>query len=64
MDVSIQEILTQAFGFAVLLFILKRLAWKPILELLETRRNKIASGLDEIERAKQELANLKRKIAA
>ena len=59
MNVSIQEILTQAFGFLVLLFILKRLAWKPILELLETRRAKIASGLEEIEHSKQDLANLK-----
>ena len=59
MNVSIQEILTQAFGFAILLFILKRLAWKPMLDLLETRRTKIAHSFDEIEKAKQELATLR-----
>ena len=59
MNVSIQEILTQVAGFLVLLFILKKFAWKPILALLETRREKIASGFSEIERAKQELATLR-----
>ncbi len=59
MNVSIQEILTQAFAFAILLFILKRLAWKPILELLDSRRNKIASEFSEIEQTKKALDQLK-----
>jgi len=59
MNVSIQEILTQAFGFVILFFILKKYAWKPILELLETRRTKISSSFDEIESTKKELEQLK-----
>ncbi len=59
MNVSIQEILTQAFGFIVLLFIMKRLAWKPILLLLDARRTKISSGLDDIERTKADIQALK-----
>ncbi|NOZ63048.1 MAG: F0F1 ATP synthase subunit B [Calditrichaeota bacterium] len=33
--------------FILLLFILKRLAWKPILDVLETREKKIQSALEQ-----------------
>lgn len=59
MNVSIQEILTQAFGFAILFFILKKFAWKSVLELLDERRHRISSSFEEIEKTKSELANLK-----
>lgn len=59
MNVSVQEILTQAFGFAVLFFILKKHAWKPVLALLDARRQKIASGFSEIEKTRAELTALK-----
>ena len=59
MNVSVQEILTQALAFAILLFILKKLAWKPVLQLLQDRRDKIASSFEEIEKTKAELASLK-----
>ncbi len=59
MNVSIQEILTQALSFAILFWILKKLAWKPVLDLLETRRHKISSSFEEIEKTKAELSGLK-----
>jgi len=40
--------------FLVLLFILKKLAWKPILDMLEERENKIRDSLDEAEKARDE----------
>jgi F-type H+-transporting ATPase subunit b len=59
MSISVQEILTQALGFVLLLLILKKIVWKPLLDLLETRRSKIVSSFEEIERTKAELARFK-----
>lgn len=53
------QILTQIIGFLLLLWLLKKFAWKPILQLLETRRNKIAAEFDKIDSTKQEVAQLK-----
>ncbi|MBI5194220.1 MAG: F0F1 ATP synthase subunit B [Nitrospirae bacterium] len=58
MNLEIQQILTQAFGFIILLFLLKKFAWKPLLSLLDERRDKIASEFNTIERVKSEIARL------
>ncbi len=60
MNLSIQEILTQAAAFVLLVFILKKMAWKPVLQMLEDRRNKIQAGFDQIENTKAEVEKLKR----
>ena len=59
MNLSIQEILTQAGAFILLVWVLKRLAWKPLLALLEERRNKIQASFEEIEQKKKELEKSK-----
>ena len=59
MRLSIQEILTQAGAFILLVWVLKKLAWKPLLKLLDERREKIRSGFEEIEDAKKEVEKLK-----
>lgn len=58
MNLEIQQILTQALGFFILLFILKKFAWKPLLALLEERREKISSEFKNIEQVKSELSRL------
>lgn len=58
MNIEIQQILTQALGFLILLFILKKIAWKPLLSLLDERREKISSEFQSIERTKSELSRL------
>ena len=60
MNLSIQEILTQAGAFILLVFLLKKMAWKPLLQMLEERRHKIQTGLEDIERTKTEVEKLKR----
>lgn len=60
MNLSIQEILTQAGAFVILVFLLKKMAWKPVLQMLEDRRNKIKSGLEKIEHTKADVEKLKR----
>ncbi len=58
MNLEIQQLLTHALGFIILLWILKRLAWRPLLTLLEERKERIASEFRNIENSKAELARL------
>ena len=47
------------FAFLVVLYILKKFAWKPILSSLKERENTIADSLATAERVKAEMAQLK-----
>lgn len=61
------ELLTPHFGlfawtllaFLIVLFILKKFAWKPILSALNERETKIAQSISAAENMKQEIANMK-----
>jgi F-type H+-transporting ATPase subunit b len=44
--------------FLVLLIVLRRVAWKPLLAALEQRENTIRNSLDEAQRARQEAEQL------
>ena len=46
-------------SFTILLIILKKFAWKPILNSLKERENSIAKALKAAEEAKKEVANIK-----
>lgn len=59
MALDLIQILTHAVGFALLVWLLKRFAWGPLLSTLDERKQRIASGLADVERAKQEMARLK-----
>jgi F-type H+-transporting ATPase subunit b len=48
---------SQVFSFCLVAFLLHRFAYKPILTVLEERRQKIAEGLANAEKIKQELAS-------
>jgi len=54
MHIEYQQLLTHAVGFLIAFFILKKYAWKPILTLLDDRRQKIADEFSRIEVKKQE----------
>ncbi|MDB6035749.1 MAG: atpF [Verrucomicrobiales bacterium] len=47
---------SQVISFCIVAFLLHRFAYKPILKVLEERRQKIAEGLANAERIKVELA--------
>jgi F-type H+-transporting ATPase subunit b len=51
-------LLAQLVNFAVLVFILSKFAYKPILNALENRRKKIEEGIAYSEKAKAELENI------
>jgi F-type H+-transporting ATPase subunit b len=44
--------------FAILLFILRKFAWKPILEAISERERSIEDSLSKAEAAKEEMARL------
>jgi F-type H+-transporting ATPase subunit b len=47
--IEIPQVITHLVGFVIAVLILKRFAWKPILNLLEERRQRIKDNFDEIE---------------
>jgi F-type H+-transporting ATPase subunit b len=50
------HLLAQVTSFCIVCFILYRFAYRPILKMLETRRQQIAQGLANAEQIKAELA--------
>jgi len=56
MGLEFGQIITQIIGFLIAVIILKKFAWKPLLSMLEERRNKIKAEFDNIgeERKKTE----------
>lgn len=51
-------IIWQTIGFGILLFVLAKYAWKPILSALEEREGSIEQALSTAEEARAEMANL------
>ena len=52
-------LLLQFINFFILVAILAKFAYKPLLKVLEERRNKIAHDLDEAAKARQDAGKLK-----
>jgi F-type H+-transporting ATPase subunit b len=48
MDFEIKQIITQIFAFLLMLWLLKRYLWKPLLGLMDERAKKIQDSFDEI----------------
>lgn len=49
----------QILNFFILLFVLKKFAYKPLLEMMEARRNKILTDLDNAEKSKEAAQKLR-----
>jgi F-type H+-transporting ATPase subunit b len=49
--------ISQCISFGIVAFLLHRFAYKPVLKVLEERREKIAEGLANAEQIKKDLAN-------
>ncbi len=52
------QILTHVVGFLLVLWLLRRVAWKPLLTMLDARRQHIEQRLTDVERAKVDIARL------
>ncbi|WP_118193252.1 F0F1 ATP synthase subunit B [Albibacterium indicum] len=48
----------QTLGFLVLLFLLTKFAWKPVMKSISDRERSIEEALDSAEKAKEEMARL------
>ena len=55
--------LSNIFSFLIMCFLLQKFAYKPVVDMLEARREKIAQGLKNAERIKAELADAEKKKA-
>ena len=51
-----KELIVQTISFSVVLLVLWKLAYKPVFNMLETRKAKIAEGLANADKIKTELA--------
>ena len=57
-DFSFGLFFWQSLLFLLLLFLLKKYAWKPILEALNNREEGIKNALEEADKARQEMVDL------
>jgi F-type H+-transporting ATPase subunit b len=56
---DVRLILTQIIGFLLMVWVLRRYAWTPVLQLLEARRQKIEGAFREAEQARAQANDLK-----
>src|SRR6185295_3293460 len=54
---DVPHFIAQCISFGIVAFALYKFAYKPILTLLEERRQRIAEGLNNADKIKKELAN-------
>lgn len=54
----LKEIAVQILGFAVVFFVLKKLAWKNLLGAIDARREKIEKGFADIDSQKKRLEEM------
>jgi len=59
LNIEIQQVLTQIVGFLLLLWLLRKFAWGPLLGVLDERRTRIATELEEIRKGKESLSQMK-----
>ena len=64
LQLDIQQILSQAISFVLLVVILRKFAWRPLLGMLDQRRARIEDELRRIAQSKAELARLQEDYTA
>jgi F-type H+-transporting ATPase subunit b len=57
--IRLDIVITQIIGFLIVLWVLKRYAWGPVLGMLEERRNRIARDVGDAEKLRQDAERLK-----
>jgi F-type H+-transporting ATPase subunit b len=62
--INVPQLITQILGFLLTLWILSAVAWKPILKLLDDRRQKIADDFAAAERARADMERLRAEFEA
>ncbi|SVC21749.1 uncharacterized protein METZ01_LOCUS274603 [marine metagenome] len=62
LGINLPQLIAQIVNFAVLLLILRFTLYKPILKMLDARRQKISEGLDAAESAREEASEAQASI--
>lgn len=62
MELALGQIFSQIVGFLIMIWILKKFAWKPLLSVLEERKEKIASEFAEIKKQEDTLKGLQQEL--
>lgn len=57
------QLLTQIFNFLVMVILLTKFLYKPIIKMLDERKKKIQDGLEYTEKTRQELEKIEKKKA-
>lgn len=57
-------LIAQILNFLVLVFVLAKFAYKPVVKIMDERKNKIASDLEAAEKAKTDAESVKAEYAA
>lgn len=58
MKIEIAQVITQIISFLLMLWILGRFAWKPIMSTLDERKNRIASDFKKIEDEQKKVSEM------
>lgn len=57
--IRLDILITQVIGFLIVLWVLKKYAWKPVLGMLEERRVRIANDVASAEKLREEAERIK-----
>lgn len=63
-NIHLSEVVVQLFAFLIVFGVLKKFAWKPLLAIIRSRRERFESEWGEIEKAKEEVARLQKDYLA
>lgn len=63
LQLDLQQILSQTISFVLLLWILKRFAWRPLLAMLDQRRAHIEEELRQVAQSKAEMTRLQQEYS-
>lgn len=63
-NIKLGEVLIQLIAFVIVFLTLKNMAWKPVLQSLESRRARIQQEFDRIEAARKEIESMKTEYTA
>lgn len=61
---STNEVVAQIISFLIVFFVLRALLWKRVLNVLDSRREKISGDLQAVEKAKKDTDELRAKYEA
>lgn len=64
LGINLNFLISQIINFVIILFILARFVWNPMMNILDQRRQRIQDALAEADQVKQEAANERTRLQA